>query len=560
MKNIFKKITISLLAFTLVFSSVNTYTFINHDYIEVNASMTTELRNKAMALLAVILASVGVKITSDVDVVNLEKIYNNLTPTAKTVIDEFDYQNKSYQGYYGLHVGQYAEVAHSLINTMKLWTMGIGAKIVLDNNGELKSDFKDFVGSSVIFTGLGQGVKEYDINGYSYSIIDTSSYSFPMSYLELDQLQVKNQLLNFTYLNAYISAVSFSNLSYKISDTEFNTGKTLTANDIVLSFVYETDGIINNVPKRGNKYYFPLLSNYATSYRNVTLNSAIAGLFTMAYDGMTLPAPPGGWVDSEPGDIDVPSNWRKALDYLGLPLVVLGGLNAQQLEDLKNTGPNDVTLGDIPEEVEEVLTRDLDVDTGVDVIDPTFPSIDIGDLMTDMAGWLAGALGALSGAIAGTLGNVGNAIGSILGSIWSTIKDILTAILGLAASIALAIAAVFAPLFDWLSEISLNWDWLKNILNWIKDFFQFIWEILKFIMNLFRYLFNYFILLLDLLYTMFFSGLLTVLVTLSSRIKTLFSVLPSPMNTIANMTYDVSIFGLILAIVRNVLFMFRGKK
>lgn len=557
MRNVFRKITISLLALSIVFTSVVSYKFQSNDYIQAEALDLAELRNKAMQLLAVIVASVGLKITNDVDLNSMESLYQQLSPSAKTVIDNFDYTNKYSNGYYGLHVGQYQEIAHSLIDTLSLWTVEAGTTLFATLEGISRIPSVN-LNPYLTNTGTAYSMDKYRIFGLSptYYIYPNLTYTVPTNFIYNQRFIVNNA----TYINSSFSVVPLRYIS-TTTQIEYSTGNTISLDDLVVSIRIDTNGTVTDKSKIDNYYYFPIMTGagYSSVWNYLSLKSFVPSIvyqgLQMLYDGtLTLPAPPGGWADSEPGDIDVPSSLQRALDFFGLPLVVLGGLTLQDLEDLKNKGPNDVTVGDLPEEVVDDFARDT-TDTTVDIPD----SGTITDT-TGLAGWLGGALGALGGALTGALGALGNALTGLLNGILGVLNSILTAILGLATAIGAVIASIFAPLFEWLGEISTNWDWLKNILNWIKDFFQFLWEIIKFLMNLFRYLFNYFILLLDLLYTLFFSGLLSVLVGLSSRIKTLFSVFPSPLDMIANMTYDIAIFGLILAIVRNVLFMFRSKK
>jgi hypothetical protein len=559
MRNVIKKITISLLVLSITFSSVVTYEFRSQNVIQANAMDLAELRNKAMQLLAVVVASVGLKITSDIDLNSMESLYQQLTPGAKSVIDNFDYNNKYSNGYYGLHVDQYQEVAHSIIDSLKLWTVTTATTFFNGLDGLNINPVYDFNDSRIYQKELFAAYYGFE-KRMAFPYIPTNRYISLFDYTYATPFDFTGYIntpwiTGATYVKSEFSIVPLSYVSDSIRDG-------IGLDEFVIAIKVSHNGTVTNTYKTIDGFtYSPL--GYRTVIWNpiwVKAETLIPGFideaFRLYFDGtLTLPAPAGGWDDSQAGDIDVPGPWQRALDFLGLPLVVLGNLTAQELEDLKNKGPNDVTLGDLPDQVVDDFAKDTSTDTTVDIPD----SGTITDT-TGLAGWLGGALGALGGALTGALGALGTALSGLLSGILGVLNSILTAILGLAAAIGAVIASIFAPLFEWLTEMSTNWDWLKNLLNWIKDFFQFLWEIIKFLMNLFRYLFNYFILLLDLLYTLFFSGLLSVLVGLSSRIKTLFSVFPSPLDMIANMTYDIAIFGLILAIVRNVLFMFRSKK
>lgn len=563
MKKVIKKITIISCAFILAFSSVTSYKFYNDDVLKVNAGFV-DIRHKTMEVLAVVLALLGVGL-SEIQESTVDYIYNNLEDNTKAIVNTV--ASTVTDGFALIQETDFKELALELIKDYNLATMELGKSVAITQYAQNVLDqYRNSVNYlpynygalTSIYSGSNQ-LGAWQSNYRTFTFTDNNNLT--RTYYEMDvTLYSNNQSISGSFVRSEVGlSIPIGNNQYTAKINYFLTlvmGSALTpaiqggpylvfdAECSVISGSYNC--LDNNGKNINDTYYIP---QYGLN--TFTASSDLAFLTT---GGLTLPAPAGGWDTDDAGDIDVPNDYTKRiLEGLGLGGLVLGGLNGQTLEDLKNKGPNDVV---VDQETPTPFDNIGENDTSIDIPDAT----DIPETNAGLGAWLGGALGALGGALTGALGALGNLLMTGINSILAFLSSILTAILGLAAAIGAVIASIFAPLFEWLTEISSNWDWLKNLLNWIKDFFQFLWEIIKFLMNLFRYLFNYFILLLDLLYTMFFSGLLTVLVSLSSRIKTLFSVLPTPIDTIAKMTYDVAIFGLILAIVRNVLFMFRGKK
>lgn len=585
MKNLIKKISLSLLTLLLVFTSVSSYEFTKPEaQVQAEEFSLETMRSK---LIAIIMAAIGITITSDVTQQDLNNVYNNLSTTAKYVLNNFDYQNRFYANYYALTLAELKEVVSSLANTFKADSL-TNVPVKYYSNGIYYSPLLNF---STFFSTRTPVTTTNRYDSYTDDYIFNIYGKNPTIKTEHYKISIPTNVglygLTFNNLKSFVSNFTYAPLSKFTSSvkSDYFTGQTINLSDLVLAIyaVHDATNIANPfyaLPRSGsNSLYikYDTLAQYDTS--------ELGMLVSLYGSSLTLPAPLGGWDNSQAGDIDVPNDWTKRItNAAGLPLVVLGGLTINELLNLKNKGPQDVLVGgDLPANVEDTLTGTGSTtipDTGVDVLNPTFPDINIGEALADLAGWLGGALGELSGAIAGTIANAANALIGLGNSIWKSIKDILAILGGLVGALTLAMtntadyiltgleallatlaASLLLPFqgFSW-SDLTANWDWLKTLLNFIKDFIIALWELIKFFLSLFQYLFNWFITLLNLLYQSFFVGLASTLILLSSRVKSLLTVLPNPLDTIAGLTYDVAVFGLVFAIIRNVLFLLRGKK
>lgn len=575
MNKIIKKITIIICTFILAFSSVTSYKYYSGDVLNVNAGFV-DIRHKTMEVIAVVLALLGVGI-SEIQDSTVDYIYNNLEDNTKAIVNNV--AATVTEGYALIQETDFKELALELIKDYNLATMQLGTSVaigmygdnILDsfkqnyfypyNNGTVEKIYKSGITEVARWTAIYRTFT-YESNTINDMIYTLTSYDkdYNGSFYRTSGISIPVGDASFQLkIESILGLAMGSELTPTLTGGPYLVYKHTCS---VLSGVHDC--------KNGNGTNINGLMKLANGDNvfNVSL-----GLALLTTGGLTLPAPLGGWDTDDANDIDVPNDYTKRiLEGLGLGGLVLGGLNGRTLEDLENKGPNDVIV-------------DQETPTPFDNVGENDTTIDIPDSgtitdTTGLAGWLGGALGALGGALTGALKALQDLIKSLANATMGQINAILALLGGLVGALTLAmsntatnllsgIEALLATLattlllpfqgFSW-PDLTANWDWLKNILDFIKDLLMFIWEIIKFLMNLFRYLFNYFILLLDLLYTLFFSGLLSVLVGLSSRIKTLFSVFPSPLDMIANMTYDIAIFGLILAIVRNVLFMFRSKK
>lgn len=433
MKDIIKKILIISSAFVLVLSFSFSHWNTSKRY-QVQASefsMTLQVANA----IAVFLAGLGIKMTSDLSFDNFQAIYNGLPEESRGILSSPTLGNNIVEGMWALTVDQVQTLAKAFITTMGLDTMPTNTNSYTIDGLTVPYDvisLNNFTAvSTTALTNLNftsqSNVKRYVIN-YEVDFLSITCVASNMC----DYYAYDRTFTDFSYLYS---------VPYRNADGNVYTLIITDAINYPSKFIHSTKATID-----GWLHWF-------ASY-NATWAMGFATGANMVSTGLTLPAPFGGWRDSDAGDIDV-SDWSKQLENnAGLPLVVLGGLTATGLEDLKNMGPNDVLLDDgikTPFDTPKVVVPD----TGAGTIDGTvdFPNTDsIPETNSGLAGWIGGALGALTGGLFGALNGI---LGWIKG-IWEWLKQMagsLSSILSLLLTLPMilyeAITGALSNLFTW---------------------------------------------------------------------------------------------------------------
>ena len=444
--NILKKILITTLSIVLVFSfSFNQWNTSKSYQVKANEYVPTV---KDIATLIVgVLAAAGIKVTNDLNDINVTALVNNLNSNAKSVIDSFDYVNKMYGGYVAYQYDQLQILTHGLITELNAWQFNSGTPTYYSENFGAGTVNIDSYLSHMNDTGW----TEFKAGTYN------ANYIINGNLVQLGKLYWNSPTDYEVYGNYYTGMTYLFALPYIDSDGLFKT-----------RIITDATNKSNYSQFTNRKYMWQSGIYDWFTVSGLPTTNAIG--FELDAGGLTLPAPLGGWDNSQAGDIDV-SDFGKEIDLgTGLPLVVLGGLTIEGLQDLKNKGPQDVYLGD-----DAITPFDKPIDTtpgsGVGTIDGTvdFPNTDsVPETNAGLAGWLGGALGALTGGLLGALNGI---LGWIKG-IWEWLKQMagsLSSILSLLLTLPMilynAITGALSDLFTWdLDATKLKIDELRQLM------------------------------------------------------------------------------------------------
>jgi hypothetical protein len=432
MKDIFKKILISLTAFILVLSFSFTHLNTSKRF-EVNATEYTPTNLDKAKLMAGIMAGLGIKFVQDLSDSTVTAVYNGLNAGAKAVVDGFDYQNQI--------IGDYLAIGYNEAQTL--------IKSLYDTFGALTAGSTGYLGNDGVYNFHKEtytNPTSFGIN--TYGVLGSTAYIASVNQNVLYQKQTMSMDSSkriYNYVEVYPAATcSFeTEIGWFLSSLFIDSPSTDGKHRLGVRLKSNCNVYAGGQFRSGEGIVLKARNSLGNILDVVMPAGLVATQVSVDAGGLTLAPPPGGdWNDDD--DVDIPAIWTKVVnwaDNLSTPAkIVIGGIGGTTLSELALSLINNPVL------LPPATVTPFDPVVPVEPVDPFPNPAD----PTNIGSWLLDGLKALGLTMATAFGLHLDPVGSAISGIQTFLDSIVE---NMVAGFQVMLEALIQPLVSAFSEM-----------------------------------------------------------------------------------------------------------